>query len=203
MSVENKITINNLVYALLFLVFGIVLLTSTDDLIGLVSKFIGIVLIITGIVKSIVYIYMKGKIGDYKLSELIIGLLIIFCGVLLILYSSALSFAIRIIFGIWTLLAGINRMILSISVKNIDKTGFKTYLVTSIIMIVIGLLLISGLFDRLIGLFIISYSILEIIDYVYYKSKCRNYESMDVIKKDKKSRKIKGKKVIDAVIDEE
>ena len=38
---ENKISLNNLIYALLFLTFGIILLTSTEDLISIVSKFIG------------------------------------------------------------------------------------------------------------------------------------------------------------------
>ena len=34
MSKENKITVNNLIYALLFFVFGMILLTSTEDLIS-------------------------------------------------------------------------------------------------------------------------------------------------------------------------
>ena len=56
MNKESKISINNLVYALLFLVFGIILLTSTEDLITIVSKVIGGVLIVIGIIKAIIYI---------------------------------------------------------------------------------------------------------------------------------------------------
>lgn len=205
MNRENKITLNNLVYSLLFLVFGIILLTSTEDLISIVSKVIGIVLIIGGIVKSIIYIYMKGKLGEYKFSELAIGLLIIFCGVLLIICSSALSFAIRTVVGIWTLFAGINRIILAISVKSVDNTGFKMYLSTSIIMILVGILLISGLFDQIIGILIIIYSITEIIDYIYFKSKSKNYEPdlKDDLSQKNKQKKLKSKKVIDAIIEEE
>ena len=206
MKKENKITINNLMYALLFLVFGIILLTSTDDLISMASKAIGIILIIVGIVKSIIYIYMKGKLGNYKLSELIMGLLIICCGSLLLLYSGALSFAIRTIIGLWVLFAGINRIVLAISIKSIDNTGFKVYLITSILMVVIGICLISGLFDKLIGLFIIGYSITEIVDYIYFKSKNKNYEPSK--KEDKKNKKTKIKrlkepKVVDAIIEED
>lgn len=205
MNRENKITLNNLVYSLLFLVFGIILLTSTEDLISIVSKFIGIVLIIAGMVKSIIYIYMKGKLGEYKFSELAIGLLIILCGVLLIICSSALSFAIRTVVGIWALFAGINRIILAISVKSVDNTGFKMYLSTSIIMILVGILLISGLFDQIIGLLIIIYSVTEIIDYIYFKSKSKNYnpDVKEDLNKKKKQKKLKGKKVVDAIIEEE
>ena len=204
MRKENKITANNLLYALLFFVFGIILLTSTEDLISIASKVIGLILIVVGIVKTIVYIYMKGKLGDYKLSELILGLLIICCGSLLLLYSSALSFAIRTIIGVWVLFAGINRIVLAISIKDVDKTGFKVYLITSLLMIVIGVCLMSGLVDKIIGLFIIGYSITEIVDYIYFKTKNKNYESNKKDKKNKsKIKHLKEGKVVDAIIEEE
>ena len=201
---ENKLVANNLTYSLLFFVFGIILLTSTEDLISIASKVIGAILIIVGIIKSIVYIYMKGKLGDYKLSELILGILIISCGTLLIFYSNALSFAIRTIAGIWILFAGINKIILAISIKKIDKTGFKVYIVTSIIMLILGVGLITGLFDKLIGLFIIGYSITEIVNYIYFISKNKNnmYKEQQVKKTKSKLKKIKNNKVVDATIEE-
>ena len=51
MKRENKITINNLIYALLFLLLGILLLTQID-LLSVASKLIGGVLIIIGIWKE-------------------------------------------------------------------------------------------------------------------------------------------------------
>lgn len=205
MKKENKITINNLLYALLFLLFGIILLTRFD-LITMASKVIGIILIIVGIVKSIVYVYMKGKLGNYRLTELIGGLLIIGCGVLLLLYSGALSFAIRTIIGLWALFSGINRIILAISVKSMDKVGFRVYLITSLLMVIIGFCVVSGLVDKVIGLFVIGYSITEIINYVYFKVNYRNEDlKNEVKKKDPKNRiqRIKEPKVVDAIIEEE
>ena len=192
------------IYSLLFFVFGIILLTSTEDLISIASKVIGAILIIVGIIKSIVYIYMKGKLGDYKLSELILGILIISCGTLLIFYSNALSFAIRTIAGIWILFAGINKIILAISIKKIDKTGFRVYIITSIIMLILGVGLITGLFDKLIGLFIIGYSITEIVNYIYFISKNKNnmYKEQQVKKTKSKLKKIKNNKVVDATFEE-
>jgi len=207
MNKENKITINNLIYALLFLVFGIILLTNTEDLITFLSKIIGVAFIIVGIIKSIVYIYMKGKLGNYSLSSLVIGIILICFGVLLVLVSSTLSFAIRTIIGLWVLFAGINRIIFAISVKSIDNKGFLVYLTTALLMIVLGVLLISGIFDQVIGLLIIIYSVIEIIDYIYFKSKSKNYESVENTEKEKKSgkklKRIKTKKVVDAVIEED
>lgn len=206
MNRENKITINNLVYALLFFVFGMILITSTDDLISIGSKIIGIVLMLVGTIKTIIYIYLKGKLGNYKLMELIMGLLIIGCGIVIFSYANALSFAIRTIIGLWVLFAGINRIVLAISVKSIDKTGFKVYLITSIVMVLIGICLLSGLVDKIIGLFIIGYSITEITNYIYFKTKNKDYMKKSNVKKEKtkkKYKRLKEPKVVDAIIEEE
>ncbi len=200
MNSENKITINNLIYALLFLVFGIVLLTSTTDLISIASKVIGVILIIFGIIKAIIYTYKKGKYSNYSLSELIIGIIVIGLGVLLLLYSSTLSFVIRIVVGLWILFAGVNRIIFSIYIRQVDKIGFRIYLITALLMVLVGILLISGLLDQLIGLFIIIYSVIEIIDYIYYKINSKKYESKT---SSNKMVKIKDERIVDAIVDEE
>ena len=201
MKRENKITINNLIYALLFLLLGILLLTQID-LLSFASKLIGGVLIIIGIVKIIVYIYMKGKLGNYTLSELITGLLLIGCGLLLFLHSSALSFAIRTIVGLWILFAGINRIILAISIRLISKVGFRVYLSTSILMIIIGFCLLTGLVDKIIALLIIGYSLVEIVNYVFYKVNFKEEETENNKKTKNKTKKLKESKVVDAVIEE-
>lgn len=207
MNKENKITVNNLVYALLFLVLGIILLTSTEDLITIVSKIIGYGLIIVGIFKSINYVYLKGKLGDYGISNLSIGLVIISFGILLVLFSSALSFAIRTIVGLWIVFAGINRIIFAISIKLLDKKGFWVYLITSLLMITLGVLLISGIFDELIGLLIIIYSVMEIVNYIYFKVTHKEFdevkESVKPSKKIKKEKRLKKGKVVDAIIEED
>lgn len=203
MNIENKIELNNLIYALLFLAFGIVLLTSTEDLISITSKFIGGAIVIAGIVKTLLYVYRKGKLGNYSISELLIGLLLMCFGLLLIIVSSALSFAIRTIIGLWIVFAGVNRIIFSISVKSYDNKGFLVYLLTALLMIGLGVLIISGIIDQLIGLLIIIYSVMEIVNYIYFKVKYKNYDdSMKIqkVSKDKKSNK-KGK-IVDAVIEE-
>ncbi len=202
MEKENKISFNNLIYALLFLVLGLVFITSTDDIVGIISKIIGVVLTLIGIIKCIIYIYMKGKLGDYEFKELTIGLLLVFVGVSFIIFASAFSFAIRTLIGLWAVFIGVNRMIYSFSTKKVDPTGFKVYFLTSIFMIILGIILISGIFDRIVGLLIILYSVAEIVDYVYFKSKSKNYKPASSNKKKKNIKSIKNGKVVDADIEE-
>lgn len=205
MNKESRITVNNLIYALLFLVFGIILLTSTEDLITIVSKVIGGVLIVIGIIKAIIYIYMKGKLGEYSLSKLVVALLFISFGVLLIFLSGTLSFAIRTVIGIWVVFSGINRVIFAISMCTIDKKSFLVYIITSLLMIALGIVIITGVFDQLIGLLIIIYSVIEIVNYIYFKVKNKDFEEIidKPAKKEKKLKRLKKGKVVDAIVEDE
>ena len=206
MNIENRITIRTLIYALLFLAFGIVLLTSTEDLISIASKVIGSAIVIVGIIKTLLYVYRKGKLGTYSIIELLLGIILILFGVLLILVSSTLSFAIRTIIGLWIIFAGINRIIFSLSVKQYDNKGFIIYFITALFMICLGILIISAILDQFIGLLIIVYSISEIIDYIYYRVKYRNIENLykeESPKKSKIKKSNKKGKVVDAIIEEE
>lgn len=198
---NNKITANNIIYAILFLAFGIVLLTSTDDLISIAAKVIGSILILVGIIKIIVYIYMKGKVGDYGLQKLILGLFIVSCGIMFILFSSTLSFAIRIIIGLWVIFSGINRIIFAFTIKPLDNTGFKMYSLTALFMLVLGFVVVSGIFDKFVGLLIILYSVAEIVDYIYYASKGKNFEHANDNKNDLIN--VKNSKVVDAIVEED
>ena len=201
METENKITLNNLISALFFLVLGIILLTTNDNIVSIVSKVIGGILILVGLVKSVQYIYLKGKLGDYDVKELVTGIFIICIGVLFILFASTLGLAIRLIVGIWTLFAGINRLILALSVRNTDKLGFRMYFGSALIMITVGVLLTSGLFDKLVGVFIIIYAVSEIVDYVY--SKVSDKKDFSTKRENKKQKRLKNTKVVDAIVEEE
>lgn len=207
MNKENKITINNLIYALLFLVVGVLLINQTEDLLTIVSKVIGSILIIIGIVKAIIYIYMKGKLGNYNINDLAMGMSLICFGFILILFSGALSFTIRILLGLWVLFAGINKIIFAITIRSVNNKSFLVYLITSFLMTILGLILISGLFDQLIGVLIIIYSVIEVFNYIYFKVNDNKEtivkESGKSSKKNNKVSRLKKGKVVDAVIEED
>lgn len=197
---SNEITIKNLLIAIFFLVFGIILLTSNADLLEIVSNLLGMIIIVIGIIKSIIYIYMKGKYSDYSSKDLVLGLFLISFGLVLLLISSALSITIRLFFGMWILFVGINRMVLAIDIKEVDRTGFIAYLSSAIVMIIVGVLLVTNLFDNIIGLFIIIYAVTELVNYVYSNTKNNVHSTKS--KTNKKIEKTKKNKVVEAIIEE-
>lgn len=197
---ENKITINNLLYALLFFVVGMMLFTAKESVLTIVSKVIGCVFIVAGGIKTIVYIYMKGKLGNYKFNSLLIGLIFIAIGIAFIVFSGTLDWAIRVIIGLWTIFAGVNRMIFAFSYKKFDNSGFKVYFFTSLFMLALGILILSGALSKIIGILIMVYAVSEIYNYIYYKTKNKE-EYTD--KKEEKLPALKNDKVVEAVIEED
>ena len=201
--VKENITKKNLLLSILFLILGIVLLTTDKSLISIASKVIGVFLIVIGGIKFIKYFYMKGKIPTYSNVELMISLFIICFGLLLVLYSDALALTIRLCIGFWTIYSGINKIIFSIGVRSQDKKGFITYLLSSLLIIAIGIILISGFVNKIIGVFIIIYSVIELIDYIYYIVSIKKFENSKPSQNEKSNlKKLKSKKVVDAIIDE-
>ena len=198
---DSKITINNLIYALLFLVIGMVLLTNTGIL-ELASKVIGCVFVTVGVIKTIIYIYMKGKLGNYRLNNLLVGLLFIAIGVSFIVFSETLDWAIRVIIGLWAVFAGVNRMIFAFTYKKYYSEGFKVYFFTSLFMLVLGIVILSGQFiSKIVGLLIIIYAVSEIYNYIYYKVKGKEVPTEE--KNESKLPALKNDKVVDAVIEED
>ena len=200
-SRDNKITINNLLYAFLFLVVGIMLINRDETIITLISKVIGCVFIVVGGIKTIIYIYMKGKLGNYKLNSLLIGLIFIAIGISFIVLSGVLDWTIRVIVGLWSIFAGINRMIFAFTYRKYYKEGFAVYFLTSIAMLLFGIIILSVSLSWVIGVFIVAYAVFEIFNYIYYKTKGKDIPNEE--KNDSKLPALKNDKVVEAVIEED
>ena len=94
---------------------------------------------------------------------------------------------------------GINRLILGLAVRTVDKEGSKIFTIVSVLMIVLGILILTGKFFNLIGIFLIVYAISEIFGYIYYISQKKDYS--EVLNKEV-PKEMKEKEAKDAVIEE-
>ncbi len=197
---DNKITISNLIYALLFLAVGMMLFTAKTSVLELASTIIGCIFITIGAINVIVYIYMKGKVGNYKINNLLVGLIFVFIGIAFIIFSGTLDWAIRVIVGLWSIFAGVNRMIFAFTYRKYYSEGFKIYFFTSLFMIALGILILSGVFSKILGILIIVYALSEIFNYIYYKIKGKELPSDEKV--ESKLPALKNEKVVDAVIEE-
>lgn len=207
MKKTQSFTVMQLISSLVIFIIGIILITKSSMVINLLSWIIGGILVVVGIIKVI--LYSCNRKNNIDSSSLISGILMITGGAILLIFPNIIDITIRIIFGGWILFTGINRLVFAFAIYNIDRNGFKTFLITSIIMVIAGILVLIS-FYGLIGILLVIYSIAEIVNYIYYNCKKENYStiytyegsSKDNTKQKQIRQEIKEKEAIDAVIDQ-
>lgn len=158
----------SLITSILFFIIGILLFSNPGGVVKIITYIIGSIFIIVGIGKIISYYRMNKKMNINNTSDLIMGIVAIVLGLVIIFCSSAIEFVIRLVMGGWILYSGIVKLIYSLNLKESKVNNWIYVLIVSIIMIVCGLYIIikSNLVFSTIGLFLIIYSIIEIVQYI-------------------------------------
>lgn len=205
---KKDINLSNLLVSLIMLVVGVILVINSAAIISMMSWIIGVVIILMSVIKVI------GLFNDKILdtTALAINILLMVFGVLLISFPEIVDITIKVVFGTWILFAGVKRLIMAIAISRIDQKSYKTFLVSAIIMIILGSLVFINLYN-LVGFFLIAYAVMDVINYIYFKVKKNNFstifdkeeydkEEKRVSKKTKVTKEMKSKKAIEADIEE-
>lgn len=205
---EEKISVSTLLNSILLLILGIVLLTKSEAVINVISWIFGGILVLFGLTKIISYFKSRKGTNEYFMdADLLLGLLLISLGCVLIFIPGIVDVSIRVICGGWILIAGLNRLLLGITIRPLDQKGSKLYIITSLLMILVGILVLTNLFN-IIGIYIIIYAVFDIINYIYSVTtgkKIIDDEPIEKSKDNKKGKKkvkksVKDKKAVDANI---
>ena len=126
-------------------------------------------MIIIGITNLFSYRKILKSLNIEETSKLISGIILIILGLIVILFSSFIETTIRLVFGAWIIYSGVIKLIESITFKY-DKVTFYVNLAISILMIIAGFYVaLTDLAYKMIGLFIMIYSILDVTSYIFYK----------------------------------
>ncbi len=169
MKVINVVNFSsNLITSIISLIVGVILFTRPDLVTIAISYILGSLLVVYGIGKIIFYSYEKGKDTNTPTKLLVSGILIVIFGFICIFGSNIIEHIIRFLIGGFILLSGINRLIKVINVTDKKDSRFIASLIISILLIIIGLyvIFVSNLFFSYLGVILIIYSIIEIINYI-------------------------------------
>ncbi len=158
----------SLISSVLFLIVGILLFSNPGGVIKFVSYIIGSIFIIMGIGKIISYYKMIKKMNITNTGDMVMGIISIILGIIIILCLSALAFVINIVVGAWILYSGIIKLIYAFNLKEMKLSSWVYVLIVSIILIIGGLYVVinCNTVYSTIGLFLIIYSVIEIIQYI-------------------------------------
>lgn len=159
----------NFIIGLLLIVCGAVLLVNPEQSFSKLVFFIGIVLLITGVIKIIYafvnrdYVYLPGNVFMSGFLNTLFGFVLIF-------NPDTTTKIISIFIGLWLLSTSLSSLVLLLNIRSKDYFS-QTMLVTSILKLIIGLLvlvtpIISVLFTGIfLGVFLIVIGICTIFNY--------------------------------------
>ncbi len=188
----NKIFTTSILTSVVFAFLGIFLLAKPDTTIRIISYTLGILIILLGAVSFGKYFSDKKRSLDFNL---IYGVLSMIMGLVIILNPNALATIIPFVLGFWMVINGIIKIQYSLDLKKYDNNAWTPTLVIALLILIWGLILVFNPFGgaiaitQLIGIFIIVYSILDIVESTILHRNIK--EASKSIKKEiKKAKKI-------------
>lgn len=155
--------------AIIFAILGAILVWKPVETVTFISYLLGTIFIIIGIAKTINYFLSKGKYDFYN-HDLIFGLMAIVIGIVTIVCSNTIGSIFRIIIGIWIIYSSLIRLSLSIKLHTQNISVWIYSLILAIIMFICGLYIAlnSGSVIVTIGIIIIVYSVIDIIENIIF-----------------------------------
>lgn len=201
MKKKEPVNLYSLLVALLSLVLGIFLcLNGGENVKNLIGYFVSGILLITGFVKLIITITRNKRFGGVPFGEYVYGIIFLIFGLLIALNPGIVVLTISICIGALLLFLGIQRLIMGITVNKIDKNGSIFYILESVLIILLGIIIITGKAFSFLGILLIVYSLMEIVSYVYYTTQNKEYSK--VLNKEV-TKEMKDSEAKDAIIEEE
>lgn len=196
---KEPINVSSLIISMATLILGFLLLFNGDEnFFNVLRYIISGLLLISGLIKFISYFAQK-KNYNVPFSDCMSAIFLIALGIFVFMFSDIIKITIQVAIGSLVLFNGINRLILGLAVRSFDKEGSKVFTGVSILMIVLGIIILTGKLFNLIGYLLIIYAISEIIGYIYYISQKKDYSS--VLNKEV-PKEMKEKKAKEAVIED-
>lgn len=159
----------SLITSIVFVILGLFLFIKPNATITTISYIIGCILLILGIISIIRY--FRSDFGINALDfDLVYGVLVSIAGIYLIIKPTLLAVIFPTILGIWIIVNSVTKFQYSLLLKKLNKSDFKYTLIISLLTFIWGLILLINPLKtvlrvtQIIGIFIIIYAVLDIID---------------------------------------
>ena len=163
----------DIVISIIFVLFGLLLIKKPVETLGAISVILGVVFIAVGVLKLVEYYTSETK-EDYLLT---IALISVIFGVIVLFASNAILSLFRIILGIWIIASGIMDLQIVLVWKQYKSIYWIISLAFAIIMMLVGLIILinQNILLTTMGIVIIIYAILDIIDRIIFMNKVNDY----------------------------
>ena len=172
----NKLINVSILTSAVLLVIGIFLFIQPDTVIRMISVVLGLLFLVPAITSLVDYFKEKNN------SSLVIGIITILISLILIINTEFVASILPFILGIYFVVNGINRLMYAVELKKQGFVDFSKSLVLALLIIFVGIIFIINPFKgalaitKIIGIFMIIYSVLDIINTVIVKKGIKDIE---------------------------
>ena len=162
----KKTGLISIIESIVFIILGIILIAKADVAVKVISYVLGLLFIIYGVIKTIQGIQLQNNNYEAYNYELVFGIMSIVIGIVTMYYGRAIETILRIILGIWIIYSSLIKFTLTLKMRQLELRAWGYSFLLSCIMFICGLLIIlnSGALIATIGIIMIVYSIVDIID---------------------------------------
>lgn len=163
----------DIIISLIFIVFGVLIVAKPEATLGAISILLGILFIAMGVIKLIEY-YTSDPKEDLLLTFALIS--VIFGVIVLFASDSVLAFF-RIILGLWIIATGILDLQTILAWKEVKSPYWTLSLVFTLLMILAGIIILVNqqIVITAMGVLIIIYGVLDIIDRIIFMKKINDF----------------------------
>lgn len=191
----------SLVISIITLIIGIILcFNDSSSIFAIIGYFVSGLLITSGVIKLIITHITNKRLSEINYSGILSSVALLALGVVVALFPQSIMITISLCIGSLIIFSGIQRLILGVIVKKIDSKGSLFYTLESILIIILGIIILTQRFTNLLGVFLIIYSISELVGYIFYVVQDKDYS--EVLNK-KITKEMKESKAVDAIIEED
>lgn len=169
----KKSSWTDIVVSLIFILLGIMLVSRPETIKATIAIILGFIAIGMGILKMIDY-FANGKQDNYILA---IGIVLVITGIVIMVCADSIISLFRIIIGIWIVYSGIMNLQTTIVWKDYKSRIWLATLILSFAMIIAGVYVLvnNGAIIQTIGVAVIIYGIIDVIENVIFIKKVDNY----------------------------
>ena len=163
----------DIIISIIFILFGIMLISRPEAIVSIISILLGAIFIVMGVLKIIDY-YSNGKQDNYLIA---ISVVMILIGIIIMFCADIILSAFRILIAIWIIYSGILNLQTTIVWKDYKSRLWLLTLLLSIATIGVGIYILvnSGAIMQTIGIAILVYGIVNIIESFIFIKKVDNY----------------------------
>lgn len=170
--------------SMILMVLGLLLIFQSEATITTISYIIGAILIAAGVLALIRFIKNSKEVTTTMNLDILYGIVTIILGVIIITNPHAIASVLPIVLGIAIIINSASKLQYAFILKNDQNDLWKTTLIIAIISTICGVVLLFNPFAgavlimRIVGIFILVYSVLDIISTMIIKKNVDDFKAV-------------------------